>query len=176
MEGFTVHCPLGDCHGAVKLRSGVGIYYVQAYTERPMSPVGHREPEPAASVGGEQFVDERRRRQLTVRCTDDHFLRVHVAPASTLDTSACLYGPVERSGVRCPECAYSFGTRTEFRLTGRGPTDRTYALTTVTATPPQSYTDVSDLSRAAVGRQNKFAHRRGCPNCGLLLSFNYDSR
>lgn len=176
MEGFTVHCPLGDCHGAVKLRAGVGIYYVQAYTEQPASPVGYREPEPTASVGGEQFVDERRRRELTVRCTDDHYLRLHVAPASSLDASACLYGPVERAGVRCPECAYGFGSRETFRLTDRGPTERTYVLATVTETPPQACTDVTDLSRDAVGQHDQFAHRRRCPNCGALLSFNYDSR
>lgn len=176
MEPFTVHCPLGACHGAVRLRSGVGVYYVRAYAEDPERPVGYREPEPDATVGGDQFVDERRRHQLTIRCTDGHSLRLSLAEESVLDADACVYGPVSTEGVRCPECAYEFGAWEEFVLTTPGPTERTHELRAVTARSPPGYEDVSDLTRTALQEHDRFAHRRECPNCGTLLAFDYEHR
>lgn len=176
MEPFTVHCPLGECHGAVRLRTGAGVYYLRAYTGDPERPVGYREPEPDATVGGERFVDERRRHQLTVRCTDGHYLRLSVADTSVVDPGDCVYGPVETDRVRCPDCQYDFGTWEEFVLTAPGPTERTHELTAVTARSPPGYDDVSDLTRAALQEHERFAHRWECPNCGSLVAFAYERR
>lgn len=174
MEPTTVHCPLGACHGAVRLRSGVGVYYVQGYHHNPETPVGYRTPDPAATAGGERFVDERRRRQLTIECTDGHYLRLHMAEAGVVDAEECLYGPVETDAVRCPSCRYTFGEWASFRLRTPGPTDRVHELQSVTATSPPAYSDVNALTRDALADHDRFSHRRTCPNCGTLVAFNYE--
>jgi len=176
MEPFTVHCPLGECHGAVRVRTGMGIYYVRAYEGDPRRAVGYREPDPDATVGGERFVDERHRHQLTVRCTDGHYLRLSLAEESVLDPDECVYGPVEADRVRCPDCQYAFGSWPEFVLRTPGPTERTHELTAVAATSPPGYADVSDLTREALQAHDRLAHRRDCPNCGSLVAFAYDKR
>lgn len=176
MEEYTVHCPLGTCHGAVRLRSGIGVYYVQAFGSDPRRAIGYRDPQPEATVGGTRFVDERRRRELTIECTDGHFLRLHLADGTTVDRDDCVYGPVETDAVRCPSCRYGFGEWAAFVVSVPGPTDRTHELTAVTEGVPPAYTDVTDLSRETVNEYDRFALRRTCPNCGALLAFDYDRR
>lgn len=175
MEGFTVHCPLGDCHGAVRLRDGTGVYYVQAYESDPTTPVGYREPSPDATVGGTRFVDERRRQRLAIECSAGHYLRLSLADERVLDAEECVYGPVDTDTVRCPSCAYAFGTWEEFVLSAPGPTETVHELTAVTATSAMS-TDVSELTKETLTDHERFAHRRACPNCGTLTAFNYQQR
>lgn len=176
VDGFTVHCPLGRCHGAVKLRQGVGVYYVQAFRSDPETPLGYPDPDPAATVGGERFVDERRRRELLITCTDDHYLRLHLAPEGAVDAESCVYGPVSTSTVRCPACAFGFGEWSSFELRTTGPTDREHELRSVTGDAPEACAGVRRLSRSVMLEHDRFAHRRECPNCGHLLSFNYVRR
>lgn len=176
MDGITVHCPLGDCHGAIRLRRGVGVYFLEAFGEDPRTPIGYRGPEPAATVGGDRFVDERHRRALVIECTDGHFLRLHLAEESVVGPEECLYGPARTTTVRCPTCEYGFGEYEEFRLTVSAPTERTHELTSITDTAPPAYADVAELSRATLTEHDRFAHRQSCPNCGTLVAFNYDRR
>jgi hypothetical protein len=170
----TVHCPLGGCHSAVRLAAGTGVYYLQAYDEDPSTPIGYPEPDPRATVGGSRFVDERHRRELTVECTDGHALRLHLAEDSFVDRSECLYGPVETSAVRCPDCQYRFGEWSEFVLRTHGPTVRVHELVAVTAQSPPGFEDLSTLARAALIEHDRIAHRRNCPNCGTLVAFAYE--
>ena len=133
-------------------------------------------PDPEATVGGSRFVDERRRRELTIECTDDHYLRLHLAEESVLDAEDCVYGPVETQNVRCPSCQYSFGEWSSFVLRSSGSTERTHELLSISARSPPSVSDVTDLSREALAEHDRFAHRKQCPNCGLLVALNYERR
>ena len=174
MAAVTVHCPLGDCHGAVRLGAGTGVYYLQAYEEEPETPVGYPDPEPAATVGGSRFVDERRRRELTIECTDGHALVLHLAEESVVDDGECLYGPVRTDAVRCPECRYRFGEWSAFSLRTHGPTTRVHELAAVTPRSPPGYEDVGDLTRETLIEHDRLAYRQSCPNCGTLVAFAYD--
>lgn len=175
-SAVTVHCPLGECHSAIRLSEGTGVYYLQAYERAPETPVGYPEPDPVVTVGGSRFVDEHHRRELTVECTADHALRLHMAPAAIVDTEDCLYGPVETSAVRCPECQYRFGEWVSFGLRTHGPTVRVHDLAAVTARSPPGYEDVNGLTRGALIEHDRLAHRRTCPNCGTLVAFAYELR
>jgi hypothetical protein len=174
IAAVTVHCPLGECHSAVRLSAGTGVYYLQAYRDDPETPVGYPEPDPAATAGGSRFVDERRRRELTIECTDGHTLRLHMADESVVDAEECRYGPVETSAVRCPECQYRFGEWSTFGLRTHGPTVRVHDLVAVTARSPPGYEDVGARTRDAMIERDRFAHRRSCPNCGTLVAFAYE--
>lgn len=174
MKAVTVHCPLGACHSAVRLAAGTGVYYLQAYEDDPETPVGYPEPEPVGSVGGSRFVNERHRRELTVECTDGHALRLHMADESIIDREECLYGPVETSAVRCPECQYRFGEWSSFVLRTHGPTVRVHDLTAVTARSPPGYEDTNALTRDVLIEHDRLAHRQSCPNCGTLVAFAYE--